>query len=300
MRYAVAGRRAPLHTRDARVKLSVVVAAFNERATIGQVIAAIIASPVPLEKEIIIVDDCSTDGTRDELAALAGQPGVRVLHHEQNQGKGAALRTGFAAVQGDIVILQDADLEYDPKEYPKLVQPILDGKADVVYGSRFLGDDAHRGALHVWHTLANKFLTGLSNLLTGLRLTDMETCHKAFRRDVLQNVTVEENRFGFEPEFTAKVARLGYRVSEVGISFSGRTYEEGKKITWRDAVRAVWCILKYNLAPTRSAPGSAIGDRRSAMGDRESGIGDPRIRDQGSGIGDQNRGIRDPGIRDHR
>jgi glycosyltransferase involved in cell wall biosynthesis len=231
------------------VKLSVVVPVFNERGTIHQIVAAICAVPldtVGLTKEIVIVDDYSADGTRDELKKLEGQPGIRVLYHERNQGKGAALRTGFGAATGDLVIVQDADLEYDPREYPKLVQPILEGRADVVFGSRFAGGESHR-VLYFWHSLGNKFLTLLSNMFTDLNLTDMETCYKVFRREVLQQITVEENRFGFEPEITAKVAKLRCRVYEVGISYAGRTYDEGKKIGWRDGLRAVWCIIKYNM-----------------------------------------------------
>ena len=231
------------------VKLSVVVPCFNERETIHQIVAAV--SAVPIDKEIVIVDDYSTDGTRDELAKLAGQPGIKVLYHEKNQGKGAALRTGFAGATGDIVIVQDADLEYDPREYAKLVLPIVEGRADVVFGSRFAGGESHR-VLYFWHSLGNKFLTLLSNMFTDLNLTDMETCYKVFRREVLQQITVEENRFGFEPEITAKVAKLRCRVYEVGISYAGRTYDEGKKIGWKDGLRAVWCIVKYNLrAPKR-------------------------------------------------
>lgn len=226
------------------MKLSVVVPCYNERETIHQIVAAINA--VPLDKEIVIVDDCSKDGTRDELAKLATQPGIRVVYHEVNQGKGAALRTGFQSATGDIVIIQDADLEYDPREYPKLMQPILEGRADVVFGSRFAGGESHR-VLYFWHSMGNKFLTLLSNMFTDLNLTDMETCYKVFRREVLQKITVEENRFGFEPEITAKVAKLRCRVYEVGISYAGRTYDEGKKIGWKDGVRAVWCIVKYNM-----------------------------------------------------
>ena len=225
------------------MKLSVVIPVYNERQTIDQIIGRVKA--VPIEKEIILVDDCSRDGTRQHLESLQ-DPELRVLAHEVNQGKGAALRTGFKAAQGDLVIVQDADLEYDPAEYPKLLAPILDGRADVVYGSRFAGGETHR-VLYFWHSVGNRFLTLLSNMMTNLNLTDMETCYKVFRADVLKQIEVEENRFGFEPEITAKVARLRVRVYEVGISYAGRTYEEGKKIGWKDGVRAIWCILKYNL-----------------------------------------------------
>ncbi len=228
------------------VKLSVVVPVYNERATIERVVAAIGAVPLPgLDREIVIVDDCSTDGTRDILAGLAQQPGIRVIHHEMNQGKGAALRTGFAQATGDIVVVQDADLEYDPVEYPKLLQPIVDGTADVVYGSRFITGKPI-SPMPLSSVVANRTLTMLSNLCTGLRLTDMETCHKAFRTEVLRKIRLEENRFGFEPEVTAKIAKLKVRVREVGIGFKGRTYAEGKKIGWRDGVRAMRCIVKYS------------------------------------------------------
>lgn len=223
--------------------LSVVIPVFNEEKTITDIVARVQA--VPLDKELVLVNDCSTDGTRAQLDELAKQSNVRVFHHEQNQGKGAALRTGFKHVRGDLVIIQDADLEYDPDEYPKLIKPILDGKADVVYGSRFSGGESHR-VLYFWHSIGNQVLTQLSNMATNLNLSDMETCYKVFRRDVIDRIEIEESRFGFEPEITAKAARLGCRIFEVGISYSGRTYAEGKKINWKDGVRAIWCIAKYN------------------------------------------------------
>ena len=225
--------------------LSVVIPVYNEASTIETVIDRVRA--VPIEKELIIVDDGSTDGTLEKLDAVERLDDVRVVRHERNQGKGAALRDGFGLATQDIVVVQDADLEYDPQDYHRLIQPILDGKADVVYGSRFIGGRSHR-VLYFWHSMGNRFLTLLSNMLTNLNLTDMETCYKMFRREVLQQIEVEEDRFGFEPEITAKVVRIpGVRVYEVGISYDGRTYEEGKKIGWRDGLRAVWCIIKYNL-----------------------------------------------------
>lgn len=227
------------------MKLSVVIPVYNECQTIHLILQQVQA--VDLEKEIIMVDDCSTDGTRDRLNELAGQAdNIRVLFHEVNKGKGAALRTGFAAATGDVVIIQDADLEYDPTEYPKLLKPIVDGKADVVFGSRFAGGESHR-VLYFWHSLGNTFLTIMSNMFTDLNLTDMETCYKVFKREIIQSIDIKENRFGFEPEITAKVSRMKCRIFEVGISYSGRTYEEGKKIGWKDGVRAIWCILKYNV-----------------------------------------------------
>jgi glycosyltransferase involved in cell wall biosynthesis len=226
------------------VLLSVVIPAYNEAGTIRELVERV--RQVPVDKEIIVVDDCSTDGTHEQLAEMAERGVVRLLTHARNCGKGAALRTGFAAARGEIVIVQDADLEYDPNEYPKLMKPILEGKADVVYGSRFAGGESHR-VLYYWHYIGNKVLTQLSNALSNLNLTDMETCYKAFRRDVLDRITIEESRFGFEPEITAKAARLGVRIYEVGISYSGRTYAEGKKISWRDGVSAVRCIAKYGL-----------------------------------------------------
>jgi glycosyltransferase involved in cell wall biosynthesis len=226
-------------------QLSVVIPCYNERETLGPLLERVRASGVE-NLEIVVVDDCSTDGTRELLRERLEKQVDRVIYHERNQGKGAALRSGFAAATGEIVLVQDADLEYDPREYPRLLQPILDGLADVVFGSRFSGGQAHR-VLYFWHYLGNRFLTLLSNAMTNLNLTDMEVCYKVFRREVLQRIHIEEDRFGFEPEITAKVARQDCRVFEVGISYSGRTYHEGKKIGWRDGVRAVWCILKYNL-----------------------------------------------------
>jgi glycosyltransferase involved in cell wall biosynthesis len=200
---------------------------------------------VAIEKEIIVVDDCSTDGTRELLRAISDVD-VKVFYHEKNRGKGAALRTGFEKVAGEVVVIQDADIEYNPEEYHRLIKPILDGRADVVYGSRFLTADEHR-VLLFWHSVGNKFLTLLSNMLTNLNLTDMETCYKMFRADVLRGLRLEQDRFGFEPEFTAKIARKRWRIYEIGISYSGRDYTEGKKIGWKDGVAALWWILKYRL-----------------------------------------------------
>jgi glycosyltransferase involved in cell wall biosynthesis len=228
------------------MKLSVVIPCFNEAPTIETIIAAVRDSSYA-PKEIVVVNDCSSDGTREMLEKLKARGWIdHLVHHEVNQGKGAALRTGFQRATGDMVIVQDADLEYDPREYPRLVKPILDGKADVVYGSRFMGDEPHR-VLYFWHRVGNAFLTLLSNMLTNLNLTDMETCYKVFKRDVIQSIELEEDRFGFEPEITAKIARKGCVIYEVGIAYYGRTYDEGKKIGWRDGFRAIYCILKYNL-----------------------------------------------------
>lgn len=234
--------------------LSVVIPAYNERGTIAEIVARVDAVPIP--KEIIIVDDCSTDGTPDVLATLADSyPGVRVLRHEWNRGKGAALRTGLGAIRGRMAIIQDADLEYDPTDYGVMLAPILSGKADVVYGSRFLGGSAHR-VLFFWHYVGNTVLTLFCNMFSNLNLTDMETGYKAFRCEVLADLVLQEERFGFEPEVTIKIARGGWRLYEVGISYSGRTYQEGKKIGWRDGVRAFCCIVKYGLTvpPRRAAP----------------------------------------------
>ncbi|ACL02550.1 glycosyl transferase family 2 [Desulfatibacillum aliphaticivorans] len=229
------------------MKLSVVIPVYNELETLREILDAVLAVDLEdIEKEIVAVDDCSTDGTTDLLKKLSDELGIKVQFHEVNQGKGAALRTGFKASTGDIIIIQDADLEYDPNEYPKLLKPIIKGKADVVYGSRFAGGESHR-VLYFWHSVGNKFLTLLSNMFTNLNLTDMEVCYKVFTKDVISQLTVCENRFGFEPEITAKVSRMGCRIYEVGISYAGRTYSEGKKIGWRDGFRAIWCILKYNL-----------------------------------------------------
>lgn len=227
------------------MRLSVVIPVYNERDTILEVVSRV--NKVPLEKEIIIVDDFSTDGTREVLQNFSHN-NVKIFFHETNQGKGAALRTGFKQVQGDIVIIQDADLEYNPDEYPQIIAPIRDGHADAVFGSRFLGGP-HRVHLF-WHYVGNTFLTTLSNMFTNINLTDMETCYKAFRANLLKEFTIESNRFGIEPELTAKLARLKCRIYEVPISYCGRDYSEGKKINWKDGLAAIYWILYYNLKKT--------------------------------------------------
>ena len=230
------------------MKVSIVIPCFNEANTIEYLVQAVLSAPLT-NREIIIVDDYSTDSTREILRTKIDGLVDKIIYHESNQGKGAALRTGFSNVTGDVVIIQDADLEYNPQEYPELLKPILDGKADVVYGSRFQGCKEHR-VIYFWHYKGNQFLTLLSNMFTNLNLTDMETCYKVFRIDILKKIKIQENRFGFEPEITAKIAQLGCRIYEVGISYSGRTYDEGKKISWKDGLRAIWCILKYNFKKT--------------------------------------------------
>ena len=239
-----AARKLGIYAYPANFKLSVVIPVYNERTWIREVMRRVQATGVPME--IILVDDCSTDGTRDILKEFA-DAGHKVIYQEHNQGKGAALRRGFQEATGDVIVVQDADLEYDPGEYPRLLQPILEGKADVVFGSRFIGED-HR-VLYFWHYVGNKMLTLMSNLFTNLNLTDMETCYKLFRREVLQGMKLRSNRFGFEPEVTAKIAKLRpkLRIFEIPISYSGRTYEEGKKIGLKDAFQAFYCIVRYWL-----------------------------------------------------
>ncbi len=230
--------------------LSIVMPVYNEKDTLFEIVGRVLEAPVPIEREIILVDDCSTDGTLDlypQLGARFPNARIRLFKQPINQGKGAALRLGFAEALGDIILVQDADLEYSPQDYPKLLRPILDGRADVVYGSRFVGGDEHR-VLYFWHYVGNRFLTLVSNMFTNLNLTDMETCYKVFRAEVLRNLRLRSNRFGIEPELTAKVARGRWRVYEVGISYSGRSYEEGKKITWKDGLKALWCILRFAWA----------------------------------------------------
>jgi glycosyltransferase involved in cell wall biosynthesis len=228
------------------MKLSVIIPCYNEKNTIKTIINAVKNSPYP-KKEIIIVDDCSNDGTRDILRTEIESDVDKVIYHSKNQGKGSAIRTGIKEATGEIIIIQDADLEYDPNEYPILVEPILQGKADVVFGSRFLGTGPHR-VVYFWHSVGNAFLTLLSNMLTNLNLTDMETCYKVFKREIIQSINIEEDRFGFEPEITAKIAKMKkIKIYEVGISYYGRKYEEGKKIGWKDGIRAIYAIIKYNV-----------------------------------------------------
>lgn len=228
------------------MKVSIVIPCYNEAKTISQIITAVRQSPID-NKEIILIDDYSTDGTR-EIIKRDIEPKIdKVIYHEKNLGKGSSLSSGFKEATGEIIIIQDADTEYDPNEYPKLLKPIFENKADIVYGSRFISGESRR-VLFFWHYVGNRFLTQLSNMFTNLTLSDMETCYKAFRKEVLQAITIEENRFGFEPEITAKISKLNnIRIYEVGISYAGRTYREGKKISWKDGIRAIYCILKYNL-----------------------------------------------------
>ena len=277
------------------MKLSVVMPAYNEAKTIREIVRRVQA--VPVEKEIVIVDDGSTDGTRDILRELDGKDGVRVIFQPFNQGKGAAVSTGFRQATGDVVIVQDADLEYDPMEYPKLLAPIEQGHADVVYGSRFLGGGARR-VLYFWHTIGNRFLTLASNMFTNLNLTDMETCYKMFRREVVASMRIESRRFGIEPEITAKVARRGYRIYEVPISYYGRTYEEGKKIGWKDAFSALWTIVRHSMRETEDPKnvghvtlarmGRLDGYNRWLVGLFERSVGS-RVLEIGAGFGNMTR-----------
>jgi glycosyltransferase involved in cell wall biosynthesis len=230
-------------------KLSIIIPVYNEQATLAECIRRVVAVELSLEKELVLIDDASTDDSAkviQELCQQHDQVQIKVVTHQQNQGKGAALRSGFAAVTGDIVIIQDADLEYDPNDYHRLLKPMLDGRADVVYGSRFVGSEEKR-VIYFWHYIGNKLLTTFSNMCTNLNFTDMETCYKVFRREVVEKLNIKSNRFGVEPEMTAKVARAGWRVYEVGISYSGRTYAEGKKITWKDGLKAILTIIRFRF-----------------------------------------------------
>lgn len=230
------------------MKLSIIIPVFNEHGTLERLVNAVRSVDTGLDREIILVDDGSTDGTRDLLPELEARfEDVRVILHETNQGKGGAMHTGFAAATGDLVLIQDADLEYDPRDYPALLKPLLEKHADVVYGSRFLGGGAHR-VVYYWHYVGNRFLTTLSNMMTNINLTDMEVCYKVFKREILQSLDLKEKRFGFEVEVTAKVARSGAKIYEVPISYYGRSYQEGKKITWKDGFRAIWCVFKYRFS----------------------------------------------------
>jgi glycosyltransferase involved in cell wall biosynthesis len=252
------------------MKLTVVIPCYNERTTIQEIVTAVKNSPIK-DKEIIIVDDCSTDGTREVLRNTIAAQVDTIVYHEVNQGKGAALRTGFKHATGDVVVVQDADLEYDPQEYGRLLEPIEAGKADVVFGSRFISDRPHR-VVYFWHRVGNHVLTLFSNMFSNLNLTDMETCYKMFRREIIQSIEIEESRFGFEPEITAKVAAMRCRIYEVGISYYGRTYDEGKKIGWRDGFRAIYAIIKYNLfrKPTLSSAPDASSKVTALVHDEKS------------------------------
>ena len=229
--------------------ISIILPIYNEEETLAKCVQRVLAVQLPLQRELIFVDDASTDGSAlviEEICRQNPDLTFKTIIHEKNQGKGAALRSGFAQATGDIILVQDADLEYNPQEYPKLLKPILDGRADVVYGSRFTGSEEKR-VLFYWHCVGNKFLTTLSNMCTNLNLTDMECCYKMMRRDVVERIIIKSNRFGVEPELTAKISKAGWRIYEVGISYSGRTYNEGKKITWRDGLAAIWTIIKYRF-----------------------------------------------------